>query len=82
MERTQLQKQFKRGATDNILRTYLRLHERTGRIIGEHWIWCALERIAAGEPEERVLNDYMYIYSGPKLPKPYNPSGNSPPEAA
>lgn len=72
MEPTQLRKQFKRGGANEILRTYLRLHERTGRIFGEHWIWCALERIANGEPEEQVLNDYMYVYSGPKLPKPHN----------
>lgn len=72
MQRTLLRKQFKRGGANSILRTYLRLHERTGKIVGEHWLWCALERIAAGEPEERVLADYMYIYGGPRPTAPHN----------
>jgi hypothetical protein len=56
----QLRERFKRGGADDILRTYLRLHERTGKIIGEHWLWCALERIAAGERETDVMADYDY----------------------
>jgi len=64
----QLRQRFKRGGADDILRTYLRLHERTGKIIGEHWMWCALERIAHGEPELQVMADYMYAYAGTQLP--------------
>ena len=45
--------------TDDILNTYLALHEN--KVIGCHWIWAALERIAAGENEQDVLADYGYI---------------------
>lgn len=47
------------GITD-VLETYLKLHE--GKI-GDHWLWCALERVARGEKEFDVLCDYGYVYS-------------------
>lgn len=52
-------RQWKRGGRQRVLRTYECLHK--GRL-GEHWIWIALERIAAGEPEIEVMLDYGYRY--------------------
>ena len=45
----------------DILKTYLRLHE--GKV-GAHWLWSAIERIAMGEDELQVLEDYGYIRDG------------------
>lgn len=50
---------WKRGGKQSVLRTYALLHQKG--IIGEHWLWCAVERIAGGEPEAEVMNDYGYI---------------------
>ncbi len=42
--------------------------------IGQHWIWCAVERIAAGEREMLVLEDYDFIpVCCAGTPKPVNP---------
>ena len=52
-------KHWKRGARQDILRTYLRLQK--GKI-GEHWLWCAVVRVAEhGEPVDLVLKDYGYV---------------------
>lgn len=47
-----------RGGKQEVLRTYEQLH--SGKV-GAHWIWVALSRIAAGEPELDVLEDYGYV---------------------
>lgn len=49
---------FDRGAKQDILRTYAKLHEHK---IGMHWLWAAIERIVAGEPEKEVMEDFGYI---------------------
>jgi hypothetical protein len=55
-----------RGGRSHVLDTYIRLHERI--TVGEHWLWVALERIAAGEPETDVLADYGYMWARPVVP--------------
>lgn len=47
-----------RGAGADILETYLALHK--GKI-GTHWLWVAIERVVAGEPEVEVMSDYGYV---------------------
>lgn len=39
----------------HILDTYYALH--ANRLIGTHWLWSAIERIAAGENEAEVMSD-------------------------
>lgn len=48
---------WKHGDRQNVLRTYLRLHQDK---LGAHWLWCAIEQIAAGEPEGKVMAAYGY----------------------
>lgn len=31
------------------------------KILGQHWLEVAAERMLAGEPEERVMADYGYV---------------------
>ena len=50
--------QWKHGGKRGVLKAYIALHE--GKI-GAHWLWCAVERIAAGEPEREVMADYGYM---------------------
>lgn len=47
-----------RGGKKRVLDTYVELHR--GRLVGAHWLWVAVERVAAGEPEEEVMQDYGY----------------------
>lgn len=54
--------QWERGGKPHVLRTYERLHANK---LGAHWIWMAMERIAAGESELDVLLDYGYA---PEVP--------------
>lgn len=49
--------EWKRGGRQAVLRTYLLLHHKK---LGAHWLWIAIERIASGEPEEKVLAEYGY----------------------
>lgn len=49
--------EFTRGAKQKILRTYDKLHQNK---LGAHWLWCAIERIANGEPESQVLAEFGY----------------------
>lgn len=51
--------QYTRGGAQHVLKTYLRLHRN--KLFGEHWIWAALERIAAAESEREVMADYGYV---------------------
>jgi hypothetical protein len=60
-ELIKLAAQFDDGAPADILRTYLRLH--AGKL-GAHWMWVALQRIAAGEGEAAVMDDYGYSRTG------------------
>lgn len=46
------------GGKKHVLQTYLNLHE--GKI-GAHWLWVAIERVVAGEPEREVMKDYGYL---------------------
>lgn len=48
---------WKRGGKQQVLNTYEKLHK--GKL-GAHWIWVAMERIAAGENEIRVMREYGY----------------------
>lgn len=45
------------GSREDVLKTYLLLHQKK---LGAHWMWIAIERIAAGEPEEKVFAEYGY----------------------
>ena len=47
-----------KGGKKSVLETYEKLHK--GKI-GAHWLWVAIEQIAAGEPEVDVLRDYGYV---------------------
>lgn len=58
--------QFKPGGAARVLRTYLKLSAQ--KQLGEHWLWCALERIANGEPEHKVMADYLWLHQGPHQP--------------
>jgi hypothetical protein len=53
--------EWTRGGKQAVLRTYLKLHE--GKL-GAHWLWCAIEQIANGEPEAQVLAEYGYAPDG------------------
>ncbi len=50
---------FTRGGKKHVLETYLKLHEHR---IGAHWMWVAIERLVAGEPEVEVMEDYGYRF--------------------
>lgn len=41
----------------NHISTYENLHR--GKI-GAHWLWCVIERVAAGEDDEAVLREYGF----------------------
>lgn len=56
-------KHWKRGGRQQVLNTYLKLHEQER--LGEHWLWSVLERVAAGEKEDAVLADYGYMWARP-----------------
>ena len=71
--------QFRPGGATRVLRMYLKLSRK--KLIGEHWLWCALERVANGEPERQVMADYMYLYHGPNPKAPSN-AGHKPPGEA
>jgi hypothetical protein len=43
----------------HVLKTYILLHKAK---IGQHWLWCAIERIVKGEKEMDVLEDFGYVY--------------------
>lgn len=45
---------FKPGGAADVLRDYLSLP----RTLGEHWLWVALSRVAAGQDVEQVMRDY------------------------
>ena len=57
-ELRKLVERFEEGGAESVLRTYLALHK--DKIIGMHWLWAVVERVAAGEPVDRVLADYDY----------------------
>lgn len=48
---------WQRGGRQKVLKTYLQLHDKN---IGAHWMWIAIERVAAGESIENVLAEYGY----------------------
>lgn len=48
---------FKPGGAADVLRVYL----NTPRRLGEHWLWVALSRVAAGEPVYQVMRDYGWV---------------------
>ncbi len=50
---------WQRGGRQQVLRIYLKLHQQER--LGEHWLWIALERVAAGEKADEVLADYGYL---------------------
>ena len=58
-----LAEHFEPGGAEGVLSTYLKLHD--GKL-GMHWLWAAIERIAAGEIEVDVLDDYGYRYEPPR----------------
>ena len=45
------------GGERRILDTYDKLHE--GKI-GAHWLWCVIEQIAAGVPEDEAMREFGY----------------------
>lgn len=54
---------WQHGGRKDVLETYVRLHD--DKIIGEHWLWAALRRIAVHkEPINAVLADYGYTSTG------------------
>jgi hypothetical protein len=48
----------------HVLEIYTKLHANK---IGAHWIWTALERIANGESEYKVIPDYGYTDQADRL---------------
>lgn len=48
---------WQRGGKQRVLRTYLQLHEYN---LGAHWLWLAMERIAAGESEANVMAQFGF----------------------
>jgi hypothetical protein len=46
--------------------TLRKLHQ--GKL-GAHWIWCALQQIAAGQDEAQVLRDFGYTFSAISAPQ-------------
>lgn len=55
-----------RGQNGRVLQTYIDLHRN--RIIGQHWLWVAVERIAAGEDEAEVMADYGWQRAAAEMP--------------
>lgn len=53
-----LRDRFERGGANDVLRTFLKLHE--GKV-GQHWLWTAIERLVAGETEVEIMSDYGYV---------------------
>lgn len=49
---------WKPGGKKHVLQTYANLHKH--KLFGEHWLWVAMERVAAGEDEAEVMSDYGY----------------------
>lgn len=58
------------ASVEQVLRTYLALHSR--KLVGMHWLWAAIERIAAGQPADKVLRAYGYcpVPTAPSQPAP------------
>ena len=50
-------KHWQRGGRQAVLGTYLELHK--GKL-GQHWLYAAADRIAAGEDEVVVMADYGF----------------------
>ena len=50
---------FEDDGAMRVLETYLELHRAK---IGQHWLWCVIERIANGEMETDVLEEFGYVY--------------------
>ena len=50
-------KHWQRGGRQAVLGTYLELHK--GKL-GQHWLYAAAERIAAGDDEAVVMADFGY----------------------
>lgn len=50
-------KHWQRGGRQNVLGTYLHLHK--GKL-GQHWLYAAADRIAAGDDEDKIMADYGY----------------------
>ena len=57
----QLAEQFDHDGAEQVLRSYLRLHELTGQTVSQHWLAAAVDRVAAGESETDVMADYGYV---------------------
>lgn len=49
--------------TNSVIGTYRKLHHSK---LFAHWLWTAVERVAAGEAEADVMADYGY-YPGTKI---------------
>ena len=51
--------EWQHGGKKAVLETYVRLHD--DKLIGEHWLWVAMTRIAIHkESESAVMADYGY----------------------
>lgn len=48
-------REFQRSGATSVLQTYLTLHR--GKL-GMHWLWAVVQRVAAGESQASVLEDY------------------------
>jgi hypothetical protein len=46
----------------SIVATYDKLHKDK---LGAHWLWCAIEQIAAGVPEDEAMRSFGYYEAGP-----------------
>lgn len=44
-----------------VFKTYSALNKK--KLIGQHWLWVAVERVAAGEDINEVMGDYGYVRS-------------------
>lgn len=67
-----LVQQFPDGGAEHVLRIYLDLH--ASKIVGAHWLWALVERVAAGESADRALRDYGYS-AAPSQPEGEAASG-------
>jgi hypothetical protein len=63
--------EWQRGGKSAVLDTYARLHARK---LFLHWLWSAVERVAAGEPEAEVMRDYGYVRAVPLHVEKYAPA--------
>ena len=54
-------KHWKRGGRQHVLGTYLKLHKAK---LGQHWLYAAADRIAAGDDEVLVMADFGYDRKG------------------